>query len=136
MQRAYADTNVFIALFAGAGHPLHAAALDLARRVAESDLRLIVTPVVVAELTYVADSVLGWSRHETGTRLSALIDADGIETPETATLQRALDLYARRSSLDFADAYLAASALEVGPATVASLDADLGRIKGLVRITG
>jgi predicted nucleic acid-binding protein len=36
--------------------------------------------------------------------------------------------------LCLADAYLAAAALEVGPAVVASLDADLDTVEGIVRI--
>lgn len=135
LDRAYVDTNVIVALFAGEGHPLHDQALDLFRRVADGQLRLILTPIVVAELAYVAESLFSWTRRETAGHLGHLVEAEGIEAPEAATLRRALDLYGRRRRLDFADAYLAAIALEVGPARVASLDADLDRIDGLVRVT-
>jgi len=133
--RAYVDTNVIVALFAGEGHALHEQALGLFRRVAEGQLRLILTPIVVAELTYVAESLLGWTRRQAAAHLGHLLEADGIEAPEAATLRRALEMYGRRRRLDFADSYLAAVALEDGPARVASLDADLDRIDGLVRVT-
>jgi predicted nucleic acid-binding protein len=132
--RAYADANLFLALFAGPGHPLHDDALSLFRRVAEDALRLIVTPIVVAELVYVAGSVLEWTRRTTGERLAELLAADGLEVREEATLARALALYGTTGRLDFADAYLAAAALEVGPAKVASFDTDLARVAGVTRI--
>ena len=44
-------------------------------------------------------------------------------------------LYGAGSRLDFADAYLAAAALEVGPAAVASFDTDLDTVEGVHRIS-
>lgn len=131
---AYADTNLFIALFAGETHPLHDPALSIFRRVADGLLRLIVTPMVVAEIVYVAEAVLAWPRTTTARRLSDLVVANGLEVRESAVLIRALALYAKYRHLDFADAYLAACGLDVGPARVASLDADFDRVVGIARI--
>ncbi len=131
---AYADTNLFITLFAGPAHPLHEHARDLFRRVSDDGLRLIVTAVVVAELVYVAESVLGWSRGVIGKRLTELLGSDGLLVPQAAALERALDLYGRTRSLDFADAYLAGLALTDGPSRVASFDQDLDRVPGVVRL--
>ena len=50
---------MFVALLAGPTHALHGPALSLFRRVAEGTLRLIVTPIVVAELVYVTRDVVG-----------------------------------------------------------------------------
>lgn len=132
---AYADTNVFVALLVGPGHPLHEQALGLFRRVADGQLGLIVTPVVVAELVYVARSLLGWTRRLTAQRLGPLLEADGLVLTEGPTITRALRLYWERSRLDFADAYLASLALEVGPPAVASFDADLDTVEGVRRIS-
>jgi hypothetical protein len=44
---------------------------------------------------------------------------------EDRVLARDLTLFGERTRLDFADAYLAAIALENGPAAVASFDGDL-----------
>lgn len=128
---AYADTNIFIALFAGEPHVLHDRALALFRRVAEGQLALIVTAVVVAELVYVGRSVLGWSRGVTTQRLVGLMEADGLVIPERSTIVRALALFARHRRLDFADAYLAAAALDLGPAAVASFDVAIHQVEGL-----
>lgn len=104
------------------------------RRVAAGKLLLIITPVVMAELVYVAAGPLRWARSQTSERLTALLDAEGVITPERSTLQRALALFRVHRRLDFADAYLAAVALEAGPPVVASFDGDLGRIEGLRRV--
>lgn len=131
---AYADTNVFVALLVGPGHPLHDPALSIFRRVADGNLSLIVPPLIVAELVYVASALLHWTRRVTADRLGELLTADGLVVMEPATIEHALRLYGDRARLDFADAYLAAVALEVGPPVVASLDADLDTVGGIVRI--
>jgi len=131
---AYADTNLFVALVAGPEHPLHDRSIGLFRRVAEDGLRLIVTPVVVAELVYVFGSRLGWSRRSIAERLGALLEADGLVLIGGPTLFRALRLYGEGSRLEFAGAYLAAAALEIGPAVVASFDSDFDSIEGITHI--
>jgi len=131
---AYGDTNLFVALFATDEHPSHAAALRLFQRVAEGALRLIVTPMVLAEIVYVTTSVLRWNRSTVAERLSALLGADGLEVREPAVLLRTLALYRDVRRLDFADAYLAASALEEGPPLIASFDADTDAVTGIRRI--
>jgi len=133
-QLAYADTNLFVSLFADARHPLHEPALALFTRVAEGRLRLIVTSVIVAELFYAAGTVLGWKRTVTADRITGLLEADGLVVLEAAVLARACALYGADSRLDFADAYLAANGLEAGPPMVASFDADLDRIPGIQRL--
>jgi len=132
---AYADTNLFVALLVGSEHPLHEQALGVFRRVADGQLGLIVTPIVVAELIYVARSLLGWTRRLTSQRLGLMLEADGLVLTEGHVVARALELFSERSRLDFADAYLAALALEIGPPAVASLDADLDIIDDVRRIS-
>lgn len=134
VDQAYGDTNLVVALFAGPNHPLHERSLDLFRRVAEGTLNLILAPVVVAELVYVTGSLFRWSRGSIGERLAALLEADGIVLIEGPTLLRALRLYGEGSRLDFADAYLAAAALEVGPPVIASFDSDFDTVGAVTRI--
>jgi predicted nucleic acid-binding protein len=133
-ERAFGDTNIFVALLVGPEHSLHIRALDLFRRVGSGELELIVTSVIVAELVHFARSVAGWTRQEVGERLAALLEADGVVLVEGRTVRRALDLYAGSTRLDFPDAYLAAAALETGPAAVASFDSDFDRVAGVRRI--
>jgi predicted nucleic acid-binding protein len=130
----YADTNVFIALLAGPSHGLHERALGLFRRVAEGQLSLIVTPVIVAELVYSVKDVLRWSRSETAARLAAVLDADGLLVRDLSVVQSALHLYGQHPRLAFADAYLAAAASVTGPAIVVSFDRDFDVLEDLARI--
>ena len=132
---AYADTNLFIALLVGPGHPLHASALSIFRRVAEGELVLVVTPVIVAELVFVGRALLRWTRTVAADRLGELLSADGLVVAESATVMHALRLFGTRSRLDFADSYLAAAALEAGPSAVASFDARLDTVDGVRRIS-
>lgn len=134
VEAAYADTNLLIALFAGETHPLHEGALTVFRRVAQGALALIITPVVVGELVYVAAAVLGWNRAATAARLAAVLEADGLIVRELAALQRALGLYGRHRRLDFADAYLCGLALEDGPAVVVSFDRDIDVVDDVRRL--
>ena len=64
-----------------------------------------------------------------------MLEADGLAITERNVIARALELYREQSRLDFADAYLAAIALEVGPAAVTSFDADFDVVKGIRRIS-
>ena len=132
---AYGDTNVFVALLVGPDHRLHERALSVFRRVADGELALIVTPVVAAELVYVAGSVLGWTRSVIAQRMASLLMADGLVLTERDPMLRSIGLCEENSRLDFADAYLAAVALETGPAVVVSFDSDLDRIEGVRRIS-
>lgn len=132
---AYGDTNLFVALLVGTDHPLHDRALAVFLRVAGAELVLIVTPVVLAELVYVARSVLGWTRRVAAERIGSLIEADGLLLTEPATLRRAVALYGSSAKLDFADAYLSAAALEAGPPVVASFDSDFDAVEGIRRIS-
>ena len=132
---AYADTNLFVGLLAGPDHALHASALEVFRRVADGGLRLIVTPIIVAELVYVTRSLFAWTRRSTAERLGSLFEADGLNVTERAVIAKALQLYREHSRLDFADAYLAAIALELGPAAVTSFDADFDSVEGIHRIS-
>ena len=131
---AWADANPFVALLAGPDHSDHLRALDLFRSVAEGRLGLLVTPVVVAEVAFVLWRRLGRDRATVAAELSQLVAADGLVVVERAIIERALEIHGSTGGLDFVDAYLAASAVLVGPPNVASFDRDFDRIEGIRRI--
>lgn len=135
-RRAYADANIVLALLAGDAHPSHAASLRLWDAVEHGTLRLILTPVVVAEIAWAARSALGRSRADVSGILLDLIEVDGVEVVDRAVVRRALQLQVAAPRLDFADAYIAAQALEAGPAAVASFESDLDHVAGIERIGG
>lgn len=131
---AYADTNLFVALFAGDAHPSHERAVQLVRRTTDGTLSLILTPITLGEIVYVTSALLAWDRATVAERLGRLLDADGMIVHEAAVLHRTLELYRDIRRLDFADAYIAAAALELGPTVIASFDADFDRVAGTKRI--
>lgn len=133
---AYGDTNIFVGLFATPDHPLHDRALRLFRRVADGEVAIILTSVIAAELCFVATRVLGWSRKRTAERLGNLLEADGLIVPEAEALRLALELFGRNSRLAFPHAYLAARALDAGPAAVATFDRALGSLPGVRLVDG
>jgi len=132
---AYGDTNIFVALFASSDHALHDRALQLFRRVANGELTIIVTSVVMAELCFVAGKVLGWTRRTTVAQMTGLLDAEGVVAHEPAVMRVALDLFGRERRLDFPDAYLAARALTDGPGTIATFDRALASVSDIRAIT-
>lgn len=133
---AYGDTNVFVGLFASPDHALHERAIALFRRVAEGEVSIVLTSVILAELCFVSTKVLKWSRVRTAETLGALLDADGIVAPEGSTLRLAIELFGRERRLAFPDAYLAARALDAGPAAIATFDRALGTLPGIRLVAG
>lgn len=131
---AYADANICVALLAGPSHWAHEAAIEMFRRVAEGRLILILTPVIVAEMVYAARTLFRWTSPEIAKRLAAFLAADGLIVREAPQVFGALELVGERG-IDFADSYLAAVALDPGPAVVASFDRDFDSIDGLHRLS-
>lgn len=131
---AYADANLCIALLAGPPHGAHEVAVEMFRRVAEGRLVLILTPVIVAEISYAARSLFGWGNRDIAQRLAAFLAADGLIVREGPNVMAALGMVGERR-IDFADAYLAAVALDPGPPLVASFDRDLDGIDGVTRLS-
>ena len=131
VRRLVLDTNVLVrALFPGEETQSRRAAEFLAQ--AESGgVRLLLSSVVVAEVTYVAQSHFGAPRAEVAAALIDLLSHRAVRCPEREILQDALGRYAR-SKVDFADCYLAAVALDED-AAVCSFDRDFGRFGDIRR---
>ena len=102
--------------------------------VERGELTLVVTPVVVAEITWAAHRTLGWDRPTTARALAAMLAEPGLVVADRITLMRALALIDAHPRLDFTDAWIAASALGTTSARVASFDRDLDGIEGLERV--
>jgi predicted nucleic acid-binding protein len=133
-RRGWADTNLFLAFLAGPSHIHHEQAVGLLAAVERGQLMLVVTPVVVAEITWAARRTLGWDRPTTAHALAAILSEPGLVVTDRVALMRALALIETHPRLDFTDAWIAASALGTSSARVASFDRDLDGIDGLERI--
>lgn len=63
-----------------------------------------------------------------------VLESDGFEVAEWTVVRRALQLQGEHPRLGFADAWLAARAVLVGPTTIASFDADLDLFEAVERL--
>jgi predicted nucleic acid-binding protein len=107
-----------------------------ARRLVEQadqgEIVLVVLPVIVAELVYTLESFYGMERKEVATHLLSFLQSRGIEAIESARIADALTRCRDRNA-HFADAYLAASAVELAT-PIASFDRDFDKFKDVQRI--
>ena len=104
----------------------------LFQAVASGDESVLVEEVVVAEAVWTLASHYQVDRTEIARSLGDMLADEGIRAADKQSLQLALVLYGERN-LDFADALLAAKALQSGDPVIYSFDRDFDRIAGVVR---
>ena len=124
---AFLDTNVLVRHITG-DPP------DQARRATrylEQADQLVLPDLILAEVAYVLDSFYRMPRGETATALRASLTFPAVRVIDQLLLLRTIELY-EFQRLDFADAYLVASAETTGVAAIASFDHDIDRV-GTVR---
>ena len=124
---AYVDTNIFVRHLTG-DPPDQAAAAT--RYLAEAD-ELVLADLIVAEVAYVLESVYNAPRADIALRLRAILGFPAIRVADPELLQRTVEIYDVHR-LDFAEAYLIASAERSGIGAVASFDRHIDRV-GTVR---
>ncbi len=104
----------------------------LVERADNGEITLVVLPVIVAETFYTLESYYEMPRKDVAAKLFEFLQSRGIESVEQPRMLTAL-AFCRDAKAHFADAYLAASALELN-FPVASFDRDLDKFKGVQRI--
>ena len=124
---AFVDTNVLIRHLTG-DPPAQA---RLATRYLDRAEQLLLPDLILAEVTYVLESFYEVARIEVAEALRAILAFRAIRVVDAPLLHRAVELY-ELHGLDFADAYLGASAERTGIGVVASFDRGIDRI-GTVR---
>jgi len=92
-----------------------------------------VTDLVVAETIYALESFYKTPREQIAEAMRSLIAFGSIITVDPALLLRAIEVY-EIDRLDFAEAYLVASAETTGVNRVASFDRSIDRIKTIKRV--
>ena len=126
---AFLDTNVLVRYFTGdPPEQARRAAAYLAR----AD-ELLVPDLVVAELVYVLESFYEVKRARVAELLRAVLTFPAVVVVDAALLLRALEVY-EVERLDFADAYLVASAEASGVGAIASFDRSIDRVGTVRRI--
>ena len=118
----FVDTNILIRHLTGDPPELAARAT---RFLAESE-RLLLADLIVAEVTYVLESVHDSPRPEVANALRAILAYPAVRTIDRDLLLRAVEVY-EYDRLDFAEAYLVASAERSGIGVIASFDRSIDR---------
>jgi predicted nucleic acid-binding protein len=120
---AFVDTNVLIRHLTGDPPELAARAT---RYLGVAD-ELLLPDLILAEVAYVLESFYEVPRAQVATTLRAVLAYPAIRVLDADLLQRAVEVY-EIHRLDFADAYLVASAERTGIGVIASFDRSIDRV--------
>ncbi len=124
---AFVDTNVLVRHLTGDPPDMAARATRFLATVDE----LLLPDLILAEVAYVLESFYQAPRAQVATALRAMLAFPVIRVLDADLLQRAVEVY-EFHRLDFADAYLVASAERTGIGVIASFDRSIDRV-GTVR---
>ena len=125
---AFVDTNIFIRHLTG-DPPGQA---KRATRYLEQADELLLPDLILAEVAYVLESFCDVPRAEVANTLRAILAFPAIRVLDVELLQRAVEVY-EIHRLDFADAYLVASAERSGVGVIASFDRSIDRVTTIRR---
>ncbi len=126
---AFLDTNVLIRHLTG-DPPTRA---RRARAFLATADELLVPDLIVAEVVYVLESFYEVDRGRVAELVRAVIGFPAVVVVDAPLLLRALEVY-EIERIDFAEAYLVASAEASGVKTIASFDRSIDRIVTVQRI--
>lgn len=126
---AFVDTNVLVRHLVGDPPDMAARATAYLRK----ETGLLVADLIVAETIYVLESFYEVSRPEISEAMRALITMESVSVVDAPLLLRTLEIY-DYDRLDFAEAYLVASAESTNVMQVASFDRSIDRIQSIKRI--
>lgn len=125
---AFVDTNVLIRHLTG-DPPAQA---PMATRYLDQASQLLLPDLILAEVAYVLESYYEVTRLQVAEILRSVLAFRAIRVVDDVLLQRAVELY-EAYGLDFADAYLVASAERTGVGVVASFDRGIDRVGTVAR---
>ena len=125
---AFVDTNVLIRHLTG--DPPEQA--RRATRYLERTDQLLLPDLILAEVAYVLESYYEVPRLQIAETLRAVLAFRAVRVVDSALLHRVVELY-EVHRLDFADAYLVASAERTGVGVVASFDRGIDRVGTVLR---
>jgi len=126
---AFIDTNVLIRHLTG-DPPEQAERAS--RHLGEAD-ELLLVDLVVAEVVYVLESFYEVPRTRVAELVRSIIGFPAMAVLDAPLLLRAVEVY-EVDRLDFAEAYLVASAERAGVRVVASFDRSIDRVTSVARV--
>ena len=125
---AFVDTNVLVQHLTG-DPPAQAL---LATRYLKQVEQLLLPDLILAEVACVLESYYEAARLQVAEALRSILAFRAIRVVDGALLQRTVELY-EVHGLDFADAFLVASAERTGVGVVASFDRGIDRVGTVLR---
>ena len=125
---AFVDTNVLVRHLTGDPPDL---AMRATRYLAGAD-ELLLPYLILAEVAYVLESFYETPRAQVATTLRAVLAFPAIRVLDADLLQRAVEVY-EVHRLDFADAYLVASAERTGIGVIATFEQAIDRVDTIRR---
>jgi predicted nucleic-acid-binding protein len=126
---AFVDTNILVRHLTGDPPEMARQATQYLTSASE----LLLTDLVVAETIYVLESFYNTPRAQIAEAMRSLIAFGSIITVDPALLLRSIEVY-EIDRLDFAEAYLVASAETTGVNIVASFDRSIDRVGTVTRV--
>lgn len=126
---AFVDTNVLVRHLVGDPPAMAKRATSYLAEASE----LLVADLVVAETIYVLESFYEVDRHAIARSMRSLLALSSVVVVDAALLLRSIEIY-EHDRLDFAEAYLVASAESSGVLAVASFDRSIDRVGTVLRI--
>lgn len=126
---AFVDTDILVRHLTG--DPPEMAARATAALLSESELLL--TDLVAAETVYVLESFYETPRNQVAESVRSLIGFGSVVCADPALLLRAVEVY-ETGRIDFAEAYLVASAESTDVGRILSFDRSLDRVETVERI--
>jgi len=129
------DTSVIIRLLTGDDPEKQARSKALFERIEQGTLAVVAPVTVIADAVYVLSSRKTYkrSREEVAALLLPLVRLPGFHVQSRRAVLSALQLYGTTRGLDFGDALVAASALQIDSPVVFAHDTDFDRIAGITR---
>lgn len=129
------DANIFLRLLTRDDPEQSDRCLDLFRRAARGEERLVTSDAVVAEVVYVLASpvLYGRPRSDIAIRLGAVLVNNGLRLNQKDAVLEALDLYGR-TNLHFVDCLCIAHAKRLDGGRVYSYDRGFDRVTEVTRV--
>ncbi len=130
MKTYHVDTNLILRFLTGAPEGHAKLAAEFFQHAEDGKHLIQISPIVVSEVVFVlTGKIYGCSRVDVAEQLLQFLSNPSFNVLEFEAMVKTLELF-RTHTIDFADAYLAATAQLSGVA-VATFDRDFKKVKGL-----
>jgi predicted nucleic acid-binding protein len=113
MKPVFVDANLFLRFFTRDDEAHHRKAVTFFRRVSAGQIPALTGPPVLFEVAWTLRSAYHQPPEKVLEVLGAILSLPGLKMTDSALVSQALDL-ARNAGIEFADAYIAATAAKAG----------------------